>query len=147
MYAGVQKLYDIKTGKLKYVDNYKMGVLHGKRLTYNDQGIVTYESNHKDGKRCGKLIHRSDDGKVITSELNNKDGKLHGKVIHRNIDGTITYDTDFYEDEKHGEEKVYNDDGTRKKKIIYKSCITSTNGETELYDCDGKLIEPKNSNL
>ena len=68
---------------------YEGELYSGKVIDITKKGIKLVEGYYKDGKRDGKWLSWSENGKIINGEENYKDGKLDGIQIHYYENGEL----------------------------------------------------------
>lgn len=96
--------YD-NNGVIMFSQIYKEGLLHGKTLGYNSNGIVTYERNYYDGYSEGPYRVYYTNGKLKYEENYRKD-KVHGKTYSYSKDGILEEER-LYENGELKDKKSY----------------------------------------
>lgn len=136
IYGGKKNL-----GKVSVVSNYKNNILNGIQLRYNfkengDRYLqfkktysndilikhVEYFSNNKEKKnfQIGKCFEYFESGNKYAEYIADENGQIQGKYTGWNEKGKIVIIGNFLNDEKNGEWVEFNDDGTVKKREVYK---------------------------
>lgn len=87
-------------------ENYNMGVLHGWRRTYHDNGVLKREIMYENGVYNGPFRIFNEE-RVIVEELNYKKGKKDKECTYYYDDGTLLRTENWDEDVKHGDFKTF----------------------------------------
>jgi len=108
----------MNNGRVKSMENYSKGVLHGERKTYYDDGKLQEESNYNMGQRDGVTTWYLQTGKP-SLQYTYINGVIDGPVKEFNEDGSVKREGLYKNNAEDGEWKVYQD-SSLVKKIIYK---------------------------
>ena len=105
-YQGLWKTYHFESDQVMMLEQYKDGVLHGKKQVFYMDGDLLEESTYVNGLREGVYKKFARTGKVL-EELNYKQGKLSDKAIYRDHQGNIESEGMYRNDLPIGEWKFY----------------------------------------
>jgi antitoxin component YwqK of YwqJK toxin-antitoxin module len=102
---GLHIFYNIK-GDTTLMENYKYGLLDGKKKKYYPKSKVKTEINYKNGLMDGVFINYNPDG-VVIEKLNYKEGKKNGECTYFYSDGKLLTTENWEMDIKVGEFKTF----------------------------------------
>lgn len=101
-----QQIYFSKKGDTTLIENYKNGILDGKKTKYFPGNKIDKEINYKNGLMDGEVTYYNRDGKVI-EKLNFKEGKKNGECTYFYNDGKLLSTEFWLMDAKNGEFKTF----------------------------------------
>jgi len=146
-FSGVAFTFYLKPKKIKAIEeNYKEGLLHGKRFQWDKSGRLINEQKYEMGKKSGLQKKYFDDGRV-QEEVTYLDGRINGQKLSWYKSGKqhiiANYITDVLD-------STYNDffetawgEPDKPKRISnYKKGLK--HGNEKIYNKNGILIEEKN---
>ena len=108
----------MNNNRVKSMENYSNGMLHGQRKTYYDDGKLQEESNYNMGQRDGVTTWYLQSGKP-SLQYTYINGVIQGPAKEFNEDGSVKREGSFKNNTEDGEWNVYQD-SSLVKKIIYK---------------------------
>ncbi|MBK9284067.1 MAG: toxin-antitoxin system YwqK family antitoxin [Sphingobacteriaceae bacterium] len=124
-------------GKVEKEESYKDGEFDGTIKTFDENGLVTYSADYKNGKYNGKTKYYKSG--ALTMEEQNVDGQRNGKMIEYQS-GKKWKETDFINAKKDGQEIYYFIENGKVKTITsYKD--DKQNGSYKNFNKDGSLYE------
>jgi antitoxin component YwqK of YwqJK toxin-antitoxin module len=95
-------------GETTYVD----GVANGPTRLWDKDGQLLSEGNLKGGQRDGRFVEYWPGTKQPSRTLHYKDGVTHGLVSEYYKSGKLKRERAFRNEAPHGEDRLYNEDGT-----------------------------------
>lgn len=102
-----QQIFFNKKGDTTLIENYKNGILDGKKIKYFPTGsLKEREINYKNGLMEGEVLYYNKAGKVI-EKLNYKEGKKNGECTYFYSDGKLLSTEFWIMDVKSGEFKTF----------------------------------------
>ena len=114
-------------GHLGLIENYKKGVLHGKRTVFyvpenlrDTTNRVSQMSNYKDGVRDGEFIEYFDNG-VLKHSSNYEKGKCVGDALSYHPNGKLMIKDTFLNGAKEGWCYAFNEEGVESGKSYFHS--------------------------
>jgi len=133
-----QWLWYYENGQIWRKEDYKKGVLHGKQITYHQNGSLNGERNFMNGKIEGKCYLYYPNGK-LKNEVTCKDDKRNGQHIEYYEDGKIKFKMNFLNEEIEGEFLLYHPNGNLREECNFKR--NKKNGKIrQYYKSNGKLM-------
>ena len=101
VYEGLWKYYHRNSKEIMTTENYKKGVLSGKRTVFYKDGKIAEEAVYVDGKRNGTYKKISANG-IVLEEATYQNGELHGPSIYKDPDGNVVAKGNYKNDQKWG---------------------------------------------
>lgn len=106
LYEGQWKYYHRNSKEVMTIENYKKGVLNGKRTVFYKDGKVAEEVNYVDGKKNGVYKKITANG-IILEEVNYQNGELQGSAVYKDFDGNVVAKGNYKRDQKWGTWEFY----------------------------------------
>lgn len=101
VYEGLWKYYHRNSKEIMTTENYKKGVLNGKRTVFYKDGKVAEEVNYVEGKKNGLYKKISGNG-IVLEEANYLAGELQGAAVYKDPDGNVVAKGNYKKDQKWG---------------------------------------------
>ncbi len=101
VYEGLWKYYHRNSKEIMTTENYKKGILNGKRIVFYKDGKVAEEATYVDGKRNGLYKKISGNG-IVLEEANYQAGELQGPAVYKDPDGNVVAKGNYKNDQKWG---------------------------------------------
>ncbi len=100
-YQGLWKYYHRNSKEVMTTENYKKGVLNGKRTVFYKNGKTAEEAVYVDGKRNGLYKKITVNG-IVLEEVNYQNGELHGPAVYKDPEGNVVAKGNYKNDQKYG---------------------------------------------
>lgn len=124
-------------GKLKLLENYKNDTLNGPKLSYSDNGNLSFRGKYAMGILVDSAFRYYYNGKLKSMTYNEKSGKGVFKIYHNN--GTLGQTGKLKNGSLDDTCKTYFETGTLKAIEIYKDKKKA--GQWRYYAATGKLLK------
>lgn len=98
--------YHEKSQNLMMQENYKNGILDGKKITYFPNGKITEETQFSNGMKHGKNYYYSPDG-ILLKKLHYQNDQLQGPALYYDAYGKVVIEGSYKNGKKHGLWKYY----------------------------------------
>lgn len=108
LYEGLWKYYHRNSKDIMTTENYKKGVLSGKRTVFYKDGKIAEEAVYVDGKKNGPYKKVSANN-VVLEEVTYQNGELHGPAVYKDPQGNIVARGYFKNDQKNGMWEFFED--------------------------------------
>ena len=115
-----QAVYYHENGKKRDLKSYKDGEPHGPRKEWDEQGNPVREEYYQEGKKHGKDVWYHTNSSQPKTISNYENGKLEGPYTVFDKKGNVIIEGQYVNDFQEGEFRYYNDDGSLRKRDIYK---------------------------
>lgn len=111
-----------KSGDLNRIEEYSMGVLSGKSISFFDNGRPSIICFYSNGKKDSVELEFTKKGKIV-KEISYKNGKKNGLFTIYHYDGKKEMEGEYYNDEYEGELNLYNADGSLRMVMLYENGV------------------------
>lgn len=123
--------YYSRKGLLTQREEYRVGVLHGSRVTYWENGKVAEIVDFENGEENGRWIRKWDDGKLRTKGTY-ENGDLEGECIYYDESGKMIAKGNYHHSKKHGKWFYFEDNNViRKEEYRYGDLESETTYDDE----------------
>jgi antitoxin component YwqK of YwqJK toxin-antitoxin module len=131
-----------KSGDLNRTEEYDMGVLSGKSISFFDNGRPSIICFYKAGKKDSVELEFSKKGKIV-KEISYKNGKKNGLFTIYYYDGKKELEGEYQDNEYVGELKSYNPDESLRMVMMFENGVEKSkrfvNSVNDFYYDDGVM--------